>query len=329
METLFFKESINLNNEINGALKEYDKAITYFEFDLMLESPEADSKTGKIKTALLNFIKRIKDAINNFINGAKKRIQKIVNGVKFKNDLSRVKKAVKRGQSVDFYDVNKFEKIYSKAARDLAKQCVSIQNKLENGCTVVEAELSIRKLTRTIDSYNLKLKDIKEKTIKMDAIEVLGWLESNYNNFGKPLGQMYYYQKTLEESEKVLNELTERTNKFYKDNNIDPAANAFTKAIGIATTFYRENSTWIIGKSCSSISSIFADVLAESDKKDIASKEEGTEEEKKAKAETKYNNPNYKSKKKDASKALKAAGTVGNHISDAIKNGQDGTGLEI
>lgn len=329
MDTLFFKESIFYDRDIEQAKKDFMSDLTFFEFDLMLESDDSNRKLGKIKNALVKFINTLIKAVSTFIENTKKKINDFVNSVKFKFDLKRVKQSAKKGATVEFYDVWKFEKVFKKASDDLTKKCLDIQSKCNEGCTIIVAEMKLKSLKHSVEKYNVTLNNIKENKITLDAQKVLAWLQDNYTNTGKPLGMMYIYQQTLESAEKTLNDLEERTNQYYEEHGIDNAANAYTKAMGIVSVFYKENSGWIITKTCSSLSSIFSDILEKSDKEDIADDLNGTEEERKKEANIKYSDPNYKSNKKTASKILKTASDVGNQISDAIKNNKDTTGLEI
>ena len=56
MDTLFFKESIFYDRDIDQAKKDFMTDLTFFEFDLMLESDDSNRKLGKIKNALVKFI---------------------------------------------------------------------------------------------------------------------------------------------------------------------------------------------------------------------------------------------------------------------------------
>lgn len=284
------------------------------EYTVESEDGEKGKKlTSRIAEMLRSLIARIKRGIATFNEKLKKRIET----EKFKRDIKKLKSS-KVETTVEFIDVWEYEKLFKAEVRELCRLCEDWRRAYEKGgASVGQANRFMDHYKDIVDMYEPKIAEVKKNKIKVSSSKVRKWLLLNTQINGEPAGMLQIYLKRLEECQKTFEEVQKKKADYIAKTGYHDGDPSFTKFVTNASIYVKRNADWLTMFAISSVTLFIGYEIEQSAKKDIGkgfkpdhSEEEEQRKEKKKFENEHFNDPDYKSKKKTASKIVRK-GAVG------------------
>lgn len=315
-DNFLFEESMEFDIWLNENMTDVKMDIDMIA--LLTEAKEDDNESGnkfvKVAKRLAKMIATLIEQLKKYIEKAMKKIGDKIQSVKFKAAIKRVK-LIKSSKPIKFVDVWKLEKEIKTEARELSLLCSSwSRSYAKKGKGVMAANKFEDAFNHIVRKHEEKIDQIKKTKENFPADKVRAWLLKNTNNKGEFFGILHLYIKDIEKSKALLAEIKEKKEMFIDREDYDNGPVTFSRVVHNSCNYVKRNCDWLGLFFISSVLQIGASAAKYSDLLDQEEQimtdehdEEKARIEKRVIANTIYKDSEYKSKKKSAAKAMKAA----------------------
>lgn len=284
--------------------------------EYMVESEDGD-KEGKMSNKIVEMLSRLIKRLRLALAQLKDKMKKKLSEEKYKMALKKIRNS-KGDKQVQFIDVWKYEKLFKSEVRELCRLCDSWQRSYEKfGASVEQANRFEKHYKDIIDTYEPEIEKIKNNKITVSSAKVRKWLLENTQRNGDPAGMLLIYIDRLEACEKSLKEVHTKKEDFIKKTGYNNGSASFTKFVTNSSIYVKRNADWLSMLAVSSLALFVGWKIEKSDKKEIGKyyKPDHTEEKEQKKEKKQFENdrfddPDYKSKKKTASKMVRKGAAI-------------------